>query len=143
MAGRAVTTLPTAPPATPTPVASGEAKPRGAPLRLAQAQFNAGNYDRAVAAAQEVLREDPRNPEAQRLVENALSGQKAEAHLRTAESALQQGSYDQASSEAEAARGLAPWDARVTGLMSRIRDAQLQAQQQQQRSAQQQHRPAV
>jgi tetratricopeptide (TPR) repeat protein len=143
MAAPPVTPLPTAPNPTPAPVASGEAKPRGAPLRLAQAQFNAGNYDRAVAAAQEVLREDPRNPEAQKLVENALSGQKAEAHLRTAESALQQGSYDQASSEAEAARGLAPWDARVTGLMSRIRDAQLQAQQQQQRKAQQQVLTAV
>jgi serine/threonine protein kinase len=135
--------LPTLPPPTTAPVVSGEAKPRGASLRLAQAQFNAGNYDRAVAAAQEVLREDPRNPEAQKLVENALSGQKAETHLGAAETALRQGGYDQASSEAEAAQGLAPWDGRIPGLMSRIRDAQLQAQQQQQRKAQQQVLTAV
>jgi tetratricopeptide (TPR) repeat protein len=135
--------LPTLLPPTTAPVVSGEAKPRGASLRLAQAQFNAGNYDRAVAAAQEVLREDPRNPEAQKLVENALSGQKAETHLRAAETALRQGGLDQASSEAEAAQGLAPWDGRISGLMSRIRDAQLQAQQQQQRKAQQQVLTAV
>jgi tetratricopeptide (TPR) repeat protein len=76
-------------------------------------------------------------------VANALSGQKAETHLRAAESALRQGSYDQASSEVEAAQGLAPWDARIPVLTSRIRDAQLQAQQQQQRKAQQQAAAAV
>ena len=139
-----VTTLSTPPPPTSAPVASADAKPRGnAPLRLAQAQFNAGNYDRAITAAQEALREDPRNPEAQKLVENALSGQKAESHLHAAETALRQGTYDQASSEAEAAQGLAPWDARIPSLTSRIREAQAQAQQQQQRKAQQQALSAV
>jgi serine/threonine protein kinase len=139
VAPAAATPLPTLPPATTAPIATVEPKPRGgASLRLAQAQFNAGNYDRALSAAQEVLREDPRNPEAQKLVESALNGQKAETHLRAAEAALRQGSYDQASSEAEAAQGLAPWDARIPSLTSRIREAQLQAQQQQKNRAQQQ-----
>jgi serine/threonine protein kinase len=143
MAPPPATPLPTPLPPTPAPISSAEAKPRGAPLHLAQAQFNAGNYDRALAAAQEVLRDDPRNPEARKLVENALNGQKAETHLRAAETALRQGSYDQASSEMEAAQGLAPWDARIPGLSSRIRDAQAQVQQQQQRRAQQQVVTAV
>jgi tRNA A-37 threonylcarbamoyl transferase component Bud32/tetratricopeptide (TPR) repeat protein len=120
---------PLAPPPTPAPAPTfGEATGKGAAsLQAAQSAFRASNYERALAAAQEALREDPDNADAAAIVERSLAGQKAEARLRAAEAALRQGDHALATSEAEAARGMAPWDARITSLMGRIRDAQQQA----------------
>jgi tetratricopeptide (TPR) repeat protein len=104
-------------------------------MRAAQAAFARQDYDAALAEAQKVLREDTSQSEAKRLVENALSGQRAEARFRAAEAALGRGEYAEASSEAEAGRTLAPWDARATDLLARAQAgrerAQLQLQQQQ------------
>ncbi len=97
-------------------------------MKAAQAAFRAGSYDKAVASAQQALREDPGNADAQKLVDNALSGQKAQARLKAAEAALQKRDFAVAETEANAARSLAPWDAQITGMLTRIRDAQLQAQ---------------
>jgi tetratricopeptide (TPR) repeat protein len=131
---------PLAAPPTPAPEPTfGEATGRAAAsMKAAQSAFRGGNYQRAMAAAQEALREDPGNADAAAIVEKSLAGQKAEDHLRAAEVALRQGDHGLATREAEAARGLAPWDGRITSLMGRIRDAQQQAasQAQSQRQAQ-------
>jgi tRNA A-37 threonylcarbamoyl transferase component Bud32/tetratricopeptide (TPR) repeat protein len=131
------TTLAAAPPTTaPAPPVTAAPPPTfdeaqgkaAASLRAAQTAFKQGDYDRAMAAAQRALQEDPGNKDATRLVENALQGQKAEPHIRAAEAALGRGDYAAASSEADKARGFAPWDTRATGIASRIRDAQQRAQ---------------
>ena len=143
------TAVPTAPPETPTPTPTPVAPPTAAPpptfdeakgkaaasLRAAQAALKEFNYDRAMAAAQKALLEDPGNKDATRIVENALQGQKAETHIRAAETALNKGDYATAGAEADQARGLAPWDTRATGLVGRIQNAQLQAQNEAQRKA--------
>ena len=120
---------PLAPPPTPAPEPTfGEATGQAAAsMKAAQAAFRAGNYQRSLAVAQEALREDPGNADAQAIVERSLAGQRAEARLRAADAALRQGDYALATSEADAARGLAPWDARITSLIARIRDAQQRA----------------
>ena len=59
-----------------------------AQIRSAQAAFKAGSYDRAVAAAQAALREDPANEEARKVLANAQDGQKALACFGAAEAAL-------------------------------------------------------
>jgi tetratricopeptide (TPR) repeat protein len=97
-------------------------------IRAAQSAFSAGNYDRAVAAAQEALREDPQNGNARKVLENAQSGQKALAQLRSAEAALARGDFAAAESELEAARRLAPWDRGVADFSSRITEARARAQ---------------
>jgi tetratricopeptide (TPR) repeat protein len=115
-----------------------------AAMKSAQAAFEAGSYDRALSEAQRALRDDPRNRQAERLLENALNGQKAESRMRTAAAALQQGDFAQAAREADSARELAPWDRRTTDLIARIREAQQQAQlEQQQKQAQQQRQAQV
>jgi len=118
------------PPPTPAPAptfaeATGKA---AASMKAAQSAFKGGSYEKALAAAQQALREDPGNADAQRLVDNALNGQKAQGRLRAAEGALRQNDYATAETEANAARSLAPWDAQATSMLSRIRDAQTQAQ---------------
>ena len=72
------------------------------------------------------MRADQDNADAKRMAENALNGQRAAARLRAAESALRQGDFATATTEAEAARTFAPWDGQATSLIVRIRDAQLQ-----------------
>jgi serine/threonine-protein kinase len=121
---------PTPPPATPAPAptfeeAGGKA---AAQIRAAQAAFKAGSYDRAVAAAQEALREDPANANARKVLENAQTGQKALVQLRAAEAALARGDFDAAESELDAARRLAPWDRGVVDFSSRIAEARARAQ---------------
>jgi hypothetical protein len=96
-------------------------------MRAAQAAFRRGDYDRALAEAQNALRQDPASADARRLLESALNGQKAGQRARVAEAALRQGDHARALAEAEAARSLAPWDSDVTGLVSRIRAAEEQA----------------
>jgi eukaryotic-like serine/threonine-protein kinase len=121
---------PAPPPPTPVPQPTFEAAGRSAAaMRAAQAAFRRGDYDRALAEAQSALQQDPASADARRLLESALSGQKAGMRVRTAEAALRQGDYPRALGEAEAARVLAPWDADVTALVSRIRDAEQRAQQ--------------
>jgi serine/threonine-protein kinase len=136
----APTTLatPTPPPPTAAPPPTfAEVKGKGATaMKTAQTAFSAGNYDRALTAAQDVLREDPGNADAKRMAENALSGQKATARLHAAEAALRQGDMATATAEAEGARTLAPWDGRVTDMIVRIRDAQAQAERERERKAQ-------
>ncbi|MCL4821044.1 MAG: protein kinase [Vicinamibacteria bacterium] len=126
-----VTAPPTTQPApTPAPAPTfAEAVGKGAAsLRAAQSAFRSGDYDTAMSKAQAALKEDPQNAEAKRVVDNALQGQKAVARFNAAEAALRQGDYGRAMNEADAGRALAPWDARVTGLITRIQTAQSQAQ---------------
>jgi tetratricopeptide (TPR) repeat protein len=95
-------------------------------MKAAQAAFGRNDYDRALVSAQEALRDDPGNPDAKRMAENALNGQRAAVRLRAAESALRQGDFAAATAEAEAASRFAPWDGQASSLIVRIRDAQLQ-----------------
>jgi serine/threonine-protein kinase len=134
------TTLPapTAPPVTAAPAptfeeAGGKA---AAQIRSAQAAFKAGNYDRAVAAAQEALREDPQNENARKVLENAQGGQKALVQLRSAEAALARGDFDAAESGLDAARRLAPWDRGVVDFSTRIAEARARAQRETEAKAQ-------
>jgi tetratricopeptide (TPR) repeat protein len=130
------TTVAAGPPPTAAPPPTfGEAKGRGAmAIKGAQSAFASGNYDRAIAEAQSALREDPGNVQAQRILDQALSGQKAETRFRAAESALAQKDYASAMNEAEAGRAAAPWDSRGPSLISRIREAQQRAEQQAQQA---------
>jgi serine/threonine-protein kinase len=138
-----------APPPSPvaaTPVPTPEAPPSFAPpvgkaaaaLKSAQAAFRQGDYGRAVSQAQAALKEDPGNSDAQRLLENALNGQKAKALFDSAEAALRQNDFAKAQGDVDAARQLAPWDGRAPGLLDRIRDGQQRAEQQAQQQKQQQ-----
>jgi len=121
---------PTPPPVTAAPAprfeeAGGKA---AAQIRNAQGAFQAGNYDRAVAAAQEALREDPANANALKVLENAQSGQKALVQLRAAEAALARGDFAAAESELDGARRLAPWDRGIVDFSPRIAEARARAQ---------------
>src|SRR5262249_43404934 len=70
--------------------------------------------------AQAVLKADPRSDAATKLLQDALSGQRAEAHFRAAESALRRKDFPLAKAEATAGRSAAPWDARGPQLIDRI-----------------------
>jgi serine/threonine-protein kinase len=107
-----------------------------AQIRSAQAAFKAGNYDRAVAAAQEALREDPQSESAGKVLENAQAGQKALVQLRAAEAALARGDFDAAEGELDAARRLAPWDRGVVDFSRRIAEARARAQRESDQKAQ-------
>jgi tetratricopeptide (TPR) repeat protein len=97
-------------------------------MKAAQAAFKQGDYDRAVAQAQQALSEDPQNADARRLVDNAVNGQKAAARFQSADAALREGDFARAMTEADAGRALAPWDARAPQLIGRIQRAQQDAQ---------------
>jgi serine/threonine-protein kinase len=134
----AAAATPEAPPVTAAPAptfeeAGGRA---AAQIRSAQAAFKAGSYDRAVAAAQEALREDPQNENARKVLENAQSGQKALVQLRAAEAALARGDFDAAEGELDAARRLAPWDRGVVDFSTRIAEARSRAQREAEAKAQ-------
>jgi eukaryotic-like serine/threonine-protein kinase len=119
----------TPPPTAAPPPTFAEARGKSAAaIKAAQAAFRSGSYDKAIASAQQALQEDPGNEDAEKVVENALNGQRAHRRLLAADAALQQRDFATAESETNAARGLAPWDSQVTNMLSRIRDAQLQAQ---------------
>ncbi len=96
-------------------------------IRSAEAAFKAGSYDRAVATAQEALREDPVNANALKILENAQNGQKALLQLRAAEAALARGDFDAAESELDGARRLAPWDGSVVDFSPHIAEARARA----------------
>ena len=129
---------PTPPPVTAAPAptfeeAGGKA---AAQIRTAQGAFKSGDYDRAVATAQEALRADPQNENARKVLENAQSGQKALVELRSAEAALARGDFAAAESGLDAARRLAPWDRGVADFSTRITEAKARAQRETETKAQ-------
>ncbi len=129
---------PTPPPVTAAPAptfqeAGGKAAAR---IRTAQDAFRSGDYDRAAAAAQEALREDPQNDNARKVLENAQGGQKALARLRAAEAALARGDFAAAESEIDLARRLAPWDRGVVDFSPRMAEAKARAQREAESKAQ-------
>ena len=132
----AATPTPPPTPAPPPTFAEAEGKAATA-IRAAQAAFRSGGYDRAVASAQQALREDPGNASAQKVLDNALAGQKAALELRAAEAALAQADFAGADAHVGAARGLAPWDAAVPALAARIADARGRTEREAQSRAQQ------
>ncbi len=98
-----------------------------ASLRSAQSAFRAGNYARAVEAAQEALRNDPGSAGAKGVLESARAGQQAAASLRTAEAALSRGDLTAADEHTAAALRLAPWDRASVELRSRVEAARREA----------------
>jgi len=109
-----------------------------ASVRAAQSAFRKGDYDRAVSAAQQALREETDNKQAQDVLKSALDGQKAAARVKAGEAALRRGDFDGAEREVEAALEIASWDQAAVDLRSRIGAARLEAQQQAQSQAAQQ-----
>jgi tRNA A-37 threonylcarbamoyl transferase component Bud32/tetratricopeptide (TPR) repeat protein len=97
-------------------------------MRAAQGAFKKGDYDRALASAQQALKEDPDNKGAEKLAANAMEGQKAGTRARQAQAALDKGDFATAEAEALAANKLAPWDDRFTGLINRVRETQASSQ---------------
>jgi serine/threonine-protein kinase len=141
---------PTAPPPAATMAPLGEVKGKAATyLKAAHAAMGKGDYDRAMEQAQSALREEPDNTQAQQIVDNALQGQKAQGHFRKAEDAVRQGAFEDAEREANAGRGLAPWDNRGPSLLTRIHEARQKAEQaraaeaQKQQQAQQAEKTAI
>ena len=133
----------TPPPVTPAPEPQFEeaAGKAAASVREAQTSFRKGDYDMAVSAAQQALREEPDNRQAQDVLARALDGQKAASRVAAGEAALRRGDFDGAEREAQAALALAGWDKSAANLRSRVDAARLDAQRhadtraQQQRSA--------
>jgi tetratricopeptide (TPR) repeat protein len=122
-------TVAAAPPTAAPPPTFAEAAGRGAAaLKAAQAAFRSGDYDRALSQAQRALSEDPANAAARGVADNALAGQRAAGRFRAAEAALRDGDYARAGSEADAGRALAPWDERGPQLITRVQQAQQEAQ---------------
>ena len=135
LAGTPSTTLPppislspaTPPPPTVAPPPVFVDKGAGAAMRAAQAAFARNDYDEAMTQAQKALASG--DAQAKNLVEKALKGQRAENRFAAAESALRQGQFDRAMSEAEAGHALADWDPRGPGLIAQIQRQQGAAQQ--------------
>jgi serine/threonine-protein kinase len=124
LAAAPTTTLPP-PPTTAAPPAVVDTGNKS--LRAAQAAFRQSDYNRAVAQAQAALKEDPKNADAQKLLDNSLAGQKARSHFDAADQALRAGDFAKAQSETDAGRQLAAWDGRGPEMLGRIRDAQHRA----------------
>jgi tetratricopeptide (TPR) repeat protein len=111
-------------------------------MRAAQAAFRRGDYDAALARAQEELLANPANEQARRLADSALAGQKARSHFQAARTALASGDFASALRETEAGRSAAPWDARGSALIQEIHKARRRAEAEaaQRRSSEQQDR---
>jgi len=124
--------------AAPQPTFDEAAGKAAASLRSAQSAFRSGHYDRAIAAAQSALSEDPGNGTAEEILTRSLDGQKAATRARAAEAALARGDHAAAEQEAQAAFILAPWDPGLVTLRQRIDAAKLQAQRDVAAQAQQQ-----
>ncbi|HKZ31447.1 MAG TPA: protein kinase [Vicinamibacteria bacterium] len=134
------TPAPTPPPATlatpaPPPVAAAPAPEFGeaggkaaASVRVAQAAFESGNYDKAVAAAQAALREDGESQPAKKILDQAIVGQKSADQVRTGDTALGRGDLAAAEAAAAEAYRIAPWNNRAVALQRRIAEAKAQAQ---------------
>ena len=132
---------PTAPPPTtlatpaPPPVTAAPAPDLGeaggkaaASIKSAQAAFQSGNYDKAVASAQEALRQDGESEPAKKILAQAMVGQKAADEVRRGDAALAKGDIPAAEAAAAEAYKIAPWDKGAVGLQRRIADAKAQAQ---------------
>jgi tetratricopeptide (TPR) repeat protein len=127
----------TPPPPVAPPPTFAEAQGKGAAaVRAAQAAFKGGEYARAVTEAQAALREDPGNLGAQKILDQALAGQKALGLVAQAEAALAAADFDKAQALADQARAAAPWDSGVSGLYGRIDAARSRAAQQAQQQGQ-------
>src|SRR6266540_3234893 len=136
VAGPTETTVPvTQPPATtmppitqpPPPATMPAIEAKGKFMRAAKAAFNRGDYDEAISQARRALAEDQGDASAKSVIENALSGQKAELRFRAAENALRAKDFEKAKQEANAGRDLAPWDNHAPPILTRIQEAQQQA----------------
>jgi tRNA A-37 threonylcarbamoyl transferase component Bud32/tetratricopeptide (TPR) repeat protein len=132
---------PTPPPVTAAPQPRfEEAKGKAAAsVRAAQAAFRRGDYDRAVAAAQQALRDEESNPQARAVLSRALQGQKATGRVHAGTAALQRGDLDGADREVQAAYAIAPWDGGVADLKKKIDAARLHAAEQAREQAKQKH----
>jgi tRNA A-37 threonylcarbamoyl transferase component Bud32 len=121
---------PTPPPVTVAPAPDfGEAGGKAASsVKLAQAAFEAGNYDKAVASAQAALREDDASEPAKKILAQAMVGQKAADHVKAGDAALGRGDFAGAESAAAEAYRVAPWDKAGVALQRRIAEARAKAQ---------------
>jgi hypothetical protein len=121
---------PTPPPVTAAPAPDlGEAGGKAAAsIKTAQAAFQSGNYDKAVASAQEALRQDAASEPAKKILAQAMVGQKAADQVRRGDAALAKGDVPAAEAAAAEAYQIAPWDKGAVGLQRRIADAKAQAQ---------------
>ena len=120
-----VATVPMTQPPTAGPPPTFEAK--GKFMKAAKAAFNRGDYDEAISQGRRALAEDAGDASAKTVIENALSGQKAELRFRGAENALRANDFDKAIAEANAGRDLASWDPRAGQILVRIQEAQRRA----------------
>ncbi len=118
--------VPTLPPTTqpPPPATMPLIEAKGKFMRAAKAAFNRGDYDEAMSQARRALAEDQGDASAKSVIENALSGQKAELHFRAAENALRAKDFEKAKQEANAGRDLAPWDNKAPQILTRVQEAQ-------------------
>jgi serine/threonine-protein kinase len=128
---------PEPPPVTAAPAPEfGEAGGKAAAsVKLAQSAFETGNYDKAVAAAQAALREDPESEPAKKILAQAMVGQKAADQVRAGDAALGRGDLAAAETAAADAIRTAPWDNRAVALQRRIAEAKAQAQRDAERQA--------
>ena len=134
------TPVPTPPPTTlatpaPPPVTAAPAPDFGeaggkaaASVKVAQAAFESGNYDKAVAAAQAALREDEASEPAKKILAQAMVGQKSADQVRTGDTALGRGDLAAAEAAAAEAYRIAPWNDRAVALQRRIAEAKAKAQ---------------
>ena len=121
------TPVPTPPPTTlatpaPPPVTAAPAPEFGeaggkaaASVKVAQAAFESGNYDKAVASAQAALREDDASEPAKKILAQAMVGQKSADQVRTGDAALGRGDLAAAEAAAAEAYRIAPWNDRAVG----------------------------
>ncbi|PYQ39948.1 MAG: hypothetical protein DMF77_19895, partial [Acidobacteria bacterium] len=118
--------VPTLPPTTqpPPPATMPAIEAKGKFMRAAKAAFSRGDYDEAMSQARRALAEDQGDANAKSVIENALSGQKAELHFRAAENALRAKDLEKAKQEANAGRDLAPWDNKASQILTRVQDAE-------------------
>jgi tRNA A-37 threonylcarbamoyl transferase component Bud32 len=121
---------PTPPPVTAAPAPQfGEAGGKAAAsVKAAQAAFEAGNYDKAVASAQSALREDAASEPAKKILAQAMVGQKAADQVRSGDGALARSDFAAAEAAAAEALRIAPWDKGAVALQRRIAEAKAAAQ---------------
>jgi len=121
---------PAPPPVTAAPAPEfGEAGGKAAAsVKVAQAAFEAGNYDKAVASAQSALREDAASEPAKKILAQAMIGQKAADQVRSGDGALARGDFAAAEAAAAEALRIAPWDKGAVGLQRRIAESRAAAQ---------------
>jgi len=99
-----------------------------ASVKAAQAAFEAGSYDKAVASAQSALREDAASEPAKKILAQAMIGQKAADQVRSGDGALARSDFAAAEAAAAEALRIAPWDKGAVGLQRRIAEARAAAQ---------------